>query len=113
MSLGPALAAGLLVSAQNHDDGVSLLRGLYCSGDELAIDRRGDEFDLVTRPAATLSQPDGFAIVDGELAATGLLDPVEDADDMARDIAVASNGRVLGMSAKDRNSLDPRWIERE
>jgi hypothetical protein len=48
--VGPGLAAGLLVVAQHHDDHVGLLGHLDRLGDQLGVDGRDRQLDLVGRP---------------------------------------------------------------
>src|SRR5713101_3957829 len=114
MVWGPGLARGLLVSAENQNGDVRLLRDLNRFLDTLGIARRISEYDFVGVPI-------GKGL--GDLAAQGIehlgirshlvLDSLKHAHTASRIIAVASQVQVRGIGANYGDALVFRFVQRQ
>ena len=112
--VGPGLAAGLLVVAEHHDYDVGLLGDLDRFGDQLGVDGRVDQLDLVLRPDALFGDPHGLGVVEREALGLGLGgQALVQRDDMARRVGIAADRRVLGVRAQERQTLDLLAVQRQ
>ncbi len=112
--VGPGFAAGLLVVAQHHDEGVRAPGRLERLDDQPGVHLRRGEDDLVLVPDAVLGDPHALAIVHLKAGfAADRPDPLQHRDHLARHVRIAADRGVGRMPAQHQDLADPLGIQRQ